>query len=152
MYTHFDRLFAYNLWASKKVLLSLEALPEADAQCLKWFSHILCAQDIWLARILGETTADMQVWEERDLDECKLAFRDSHSDWQKWLNVLAEHQLYDRCDYKTTAGEPFSNSIADILTHVVNHSTHHRAQIVARLRQLGHTPPAIDFIFWSRNV
>jgi uncharacterized damage-inducible protein DinB len=31
---------------------------------------------------------------------------------------------------------------------VVLHSTHHRGQIVARVRELGGNPPLVDYIGW----
>ena len=36
-------------------------------------------------------------------------------------------------------------ALAHLIQHVMNHSTHHRGQVVSLLRQLGHTPPNIGF-------
>jgi uncharacterized damage-inducible protein DinB len=53
--------------------------------------------------------------------------------------------------YKNTRGESFENSVRDILFHINNHSTHHRAQIAARIREAGITPPTSDYIFYRRK-
>jgi uncharacterized damage-inducible protein DinB len=39
-----------------------------------------------------------------------------------------------------------------IVTHVVNHATLHRGQIVAMLRQLGAKPPATDILWYYREL
>ena len=55
--------------------------------------------------------------------------------WSKWAE-----QLLGRPPGPTTLGE----TILQVLTH----STHHRAQANARLRELGAQPPVIDYIAW----
>ena len=38
-----------------------------------------------------------------------------------------------------------------IVTHVVNHGTHHRGQVSGFLRTMGHTPPPLDLSFYYRE-
>lgn len=152
MQSHYNYLMAYTIWANKKTLLAMEALEKPDKMCLKWFSHIISAQDIWLARLLNESIDDIPVWQEQSLEECQVAFKESHASWQKWLNMAQDHHFQDTCYYQTTTGESHQSRIGDIVTHVINHGTHHRGQILARLRELGQTPPSLDFIFWVRQT
>jgi len=42
-------------------------------------------------------------------------------------------------------------SVAQALTQVCLHSQGHRAQCATRLRLLGGTPPATDFILWVKD-
>ena len=41
-----------------------------------------------------------------------------------------------------------SPTLGQTITQVAMHSVHHRAQINARLRELGAAPPIIDYIAW----
>ena len=47
-------------------------------------------------------------------------------------------------------GEAYEGRLIDLLTHVVNHSTYHRGQVVTYLRQLGHAAPSTDLARWHR--
>lgn len=51
--------------------------------------------------------------------------------------------------YEAQMGMTFKEpSIAETMFQVVNHTTHHRAQINSRLRSLGGNPPIVDYIAW----
>ena len=43
---------------------------------------------------------------------------------------------------------PHTTSIGDTLLQVTLHSLYHRGQVNARLRQIGGTPPLVDYIAW----
>ena len=53
--------------------------------------------------------------------------------------------------YTNSSGTAFETPLRDILTHVVNHGTHHRAQIALVLREAGIAPPATDYIYFVRE-
>lgn len=53
--------------------------------------------------------------------------------------------------YANSEGTPFETPLRDILTHVANHGTHHRAQIVLVLREAKIAPPPTDYIFYVRK-
>ncbi len=53
--------------------------------------------------------------------------------------------------YRGVDGQVFAHTLADLIRHVVNHSTYHRGQLVTMLRQLGHTPPSTDFTRYLRE-
>jgi uncharacterized damage-inducible protein DinB len=43
---------------------------------------------------------------------------------------------------------PGPTSLAETILQVTSHSTYHRGQLNARLRELGLTPPLVDYIAW----
>jgi uncharacterized damage-inducible protein DinB len=43
---------------------------------------------------------------------------------------------------------PAASTLAETLQQVTMHSTYHRGQVNARLRELGAEPPLVDFIAW----
>jgi uncharacterized damage-inducible protein DinB len=44
--------------------------------------------------------------------------------------------------------EPKNPTLAETIFQVTSHSTYHRGQVNARLRELGGEPPLVDFIAW----
>jgi uncharacterized damage-inducible protein DinB len=48
-------------------------------------------------------------------------------------------------------GEKFANTIKDIVVHVINHSTYHRAQIAQLVKQSGGEPAKTDYIVYQRE-
>jgi len=146
MKRYFTDLFRYNHWANQLILGQLSG----DEQPRQWFAHILAAQIIWLNRIKA---IDFQqpVWPDDDLktlnskcDECD----------QNWLDFVMHYPLEtfeEVIRYNDTKGNPYETKLADIIIHVANHGTHHRAQISSWLRRAGHTPKPTDYIFYCRS-
>jgi len=54
--------------------------------------------------------------------------------------------------YKNSAGDQFTSTIEDILTHVTMHGAYHRGQIAASIRASGDTPTATDYIAFIRGA
>lgn len=50
--------------------------------------------------------------------------------------------------HQNSKGEEFKNIAGDILTHLVIHGQHQRAQIARVFRQAGKNPPGTDYIFF----
>jgi uncharacterized damage-inducible protein DinB len=47
-------------------------------------------------------------------------------------------------------GDTYTNSVQEILFHIINHSTYHRGQIMAQLRESGLEAISTDYIFYKR--
>lgn len=126
-------------------LLSLQ--KDIDRQVYSLYSHILTVQDLWNSRILG---ADYKygVWELLTANEWKAINESNH---QTTLAIIDENPLDKEIFYNNSSGKSFKNTIEEILYHVVNHSTHHRAQISLLLRQGNIEPIKSDYIFQIRN-
>ncbi|MCY4024828.1 MAG: damage-inducible protein DinB [Acidobacteria bacterium] len=39
-------------------------------------------------------------------------------------------------------------TLADTVVQVVTHTTHHRGQVMTRLREIGGEPPLVDYVIW----
>jgi uncharacterized damage-inducible protein DinB len=73
-------------------------------------------------------------------------------------NYIKSLQLVEVLDmeawitYKNSSGAKLSDKTKDILFHIINHSTYHRAQIALLLREQGIDPINTDYIFYKRQV
>ena len=148
MKSYLTQLYDYNRWANG---LFVDALTQSDYQNEKidgFFSHIAAAQMTWLSRMQSVEMRVPGVFERMAHEEtCDLL---NYSN-EQYLSLIAACEDFDRLiSYKTTEGVEHSNPLINLLTHVANHSTHHRSQIALLLREEGITPPASDFIFYLR--
>ncbi|WP_222982909.1 DinB family protein [Flagellimonas meishanensis] len=142
-----QQLFDYNFYCNKKLIeqcTSLERIPEKSVQL---FSHILNAHLVWNQRILGNPTK-VDVWQVHDV----ALWGDMHYDNQRtsFEIITNTDDFAKRVDYENSEGRIFANELKDILYHIVNHSTHHRGQILTDFRSAGLAPEPLDYIFYKR--
>ena len=110
-------------------------------------SHILNAHEIWMTRIL-KTPTKYGVWQLQDY--VNLAEIDQQN-FELTKQILSVKDLNEKVDYVTSTGEPYSNVLHELLFHVVNHSSYHRAQINSELKSLGIKPLITDYVFYKRQ-
>jgi uncharacterized damage-inducible protein DinB len=151
-------LIRYSGWASRKVLDAALELPTGELERPNAISHgsiagtlahIYLADRVWQERI---TAADKPLVWDASLAEAVAAWPGIQQAWESWADGLADGDLERVVPYKSINGKPAQNTAGEIITHVVNHATLHRGQIVGMIRQLGVQPPATDFIFYLREL
>ena len=147
MKAYLHQLFDYNYFCNKQLIESCAGLKKVPEKSLERFSHILNGHNIWNARI-NARNPDYGVWEIQTVE----AWGDIHYDNQResFEIITNADPLDKRISYETTDGRTYSNSLQDILFHIVNHSTHHRGQILADFRDTGLAPPIQDYIYYKR--
>ncbi|MGI9175034.1 MAG: DinB family protein [Rhodothermales bacterium] len=155
---YFTELFRYNDWATRRIIDALEE-TEADvregdalAHACRLLGHLVRAQEVWLGRIQETADATLPIWEETDV---RTAAERSEASTKAWLDFLSSSTASDFAAdvrYQNSKGQPFTNTLRQIAAHVINHSTHHRAQIALLLRQADFPPPATDYIFYARSA
>lgn len=149
---HLRHQFRHARHADGQILEVLGALgPEAAPErAVRLLAHQLRAQDVWLGRIQGE--ADLPaLWAEDALADCRARAEASHAAWQRFLKDCAPGDFSRTVRYENSTGKQFTSKLREICGHVVNHATHHRAQIAALIREAGGDPPVTDYIFWARS-
>ena len=149
MKEHYLNLWKYNDWSNRKVLDVVASSEIKNEKVILLMSHVLSAQFIWHLRIVEKSTSAFPVWEKYKLRELYSMNEDSTLNWLKILDENEE--LSNQCTYKNSKGDTYTSSLIDIMTHVINHGTHHRAQISTLLKQEGIQPPALDYIVQSRS-
>jgi uncharacterized damage-inducible protein DinB len=150
MKEYFLKLYKYNAWANNRVMKCLIAQNVKHSKILTLMSHILSAQLIWLARIQQSPTTGYHLWKERTPEELKRMTEEANS---MWLEFVEKTDNFNKeMSYNNFKGLPFTNNIEQIMIHLVNHSTYHRAQIALLLRENGMEPVNTDFITYDRVI
>lgn len=143
----FTELFDYNRAANETYIALLNANEkQLNEKCVSLINHIINAHHIWNNRIEKKELA-YGVWEIHRFTDLKLLNNGNHAMSKE---LLADYSLEHKVDYINTKGELFSNSMRDVLFHVINHSNYHRAQIATTLKSLGIEPPKSDYIVYKR--
>ena len=151
MKAYFLEMLTYNKWANDLVLNTLLAEQVTDEKSINWINHVINAEILWLDRAIGQGISVMP-WDDRPLEACQQAAQVIHQRYLAFINQKTDEELVSSIfSYHNTSGQPYSNTYGRMLAHVINHSTHHRGQIIARLRELGITPPITDYIFYLRR-
>ncbi|MBL7722684.1 MAG: DinB family protein [Chitinophagaceae bacterium] len=156
------QLAAYNVWATQRITDVILSLPEEKqkAEIASSFNslhttilHIWDAESIWWQRMkLHERfvrPSDNPKGSTRDvinglLSQSKL--------WEGWVSNASELSLDHVFQYYNNKKEPVKMHIYQMISHVFNHSSYHRGQLITILRQLGvEKLPGTDFVLWVRN-
>lgn len=139
-------LLRYTEVADQRVLESFRSgVPPEKALAL--FCHVLDAQHIWASRILGSEI----LYSPHQLHPVESLAEISKDNLKLLRQILGDVSPEQPVYYSNFAGEKFTSLAGDILFHVVNHSTYHRAQIASELRRNGIEPPVTDFILLKRQ-
>lgn len=143
----FNQLFDYNFYCNKNLIGKCLELKEVPVKTVSLFSHVLNAHHIWNMRLIGKE-AKYEVWQLHELN----TWEDIHYENQRTtFEIITNSDDFDkRVDYETTEGRVFANELKDILFHIINHSTHHRGQILSDFRANGIEPENLDFISYKR--
>lgn len=150
MLNHWIKRFQYNYWANKKVLDSIVDYDINDDKIRSAVSHLFNVEMMWFERInRGKSDRDMN--ECRSPKACRALLWESQDCFSTMLHEMEDPDFSQKRTYTNTKGEEYSNELSDLLTHVLNHSEHHRAQIVWRMRELDFEPPVTDYIFYIRE-
>ncbi len=155
-------LYAYTTWANDRVL---DAVAELDAAAFtkdlgssfpsvrETLVHLLAVDWVWLARWQGESPTGMpDSWDLSSFAAIRAKWTEVQRARTAFVAALSDADLERPVAYRTRKGEAHVNPYGEMLRHVVNHTTHHRGQLVTMLRQLGRSAPDTDLIvfYWQR--
>ena len=157
----FNRLAAYNLWANRLLTGALEQLPEADwhrplggsfTTVYETLLHIWNAESIWWQRMKLQEVVVPPADARPEKAAVVKGLLQQSAQWQQWVQQATEVALQHEFIYMNSKREAFKNPVHEVLSHLFNHGTYHRGQLVNYLRQLGaKTVPATDFIAFTRK-
>jgi uncharacterized damage-inducible protein DinB len=143
----FKEMFNYTFQFNNEVLAQMKLQEEIPEKSFSLLNHTFNAHEIWNARIFQEKSI-VGVWEVRPFETLASI---NATNYKKTLDILETCDFKSIVSYKTSNGKAFKNSIQDILFHIVNHSTYHRAQIATNFKQHDIVPIISDYIFYKRG-
>ncbi len=142
-------LYEYNRYYNERFIQCLGQHDHPE-QCRHLLSHICNTHHIWLRRAQSQAVG-LTLWESHALSELAELNTKLHQETFQLLEDTAKKDLQAPIFYQNNAGRSYVNRLSDILYHLINHSTHHRAQIALLLRQNAIDPPGSDYIFYQRG-
>jgi uncharacterized damage-inducible protein DinB len=150
-------LYRHMEWADATVWRAVLSHPAAtgDTRLRDLLLHLHTVQraflNIWMGERIEWRTADhfpdlasVEAWAQPVYSRA-YAFLDSSpaADTSRPIVLPWAGQLTQRF-----GREPQHPTLAETIFQVTSHSTYHRGQINARLREVGGEPPLVDFIAW----
>ncbi|HUP60607.1 MAG TPA: DinB family protein [Thermoanaerobaculia bacterium] len=154
---HFEALYRHMRWADALVWRSVLASPEAqaDERTYHLLLHMVQVQRAFLSVWRGEAPQWLELDTFADREALARYVRESHAKLTAHLDGVTEEQLgetmevaWKRWVEKTIGCPPAPSTRLETMQQVAQHSTYHRGQVNARLRELGVEPPLTDFIAW----
>ncbi|MEO8033546.1 MAG: DinB family protein [Acidobacteriota bacterium] len=155
-------LYRYNEWANRRLLTAAQELPSeallrdlggSDRSLRDVLAHIISAEWVWLERWRGMSPTATPDWVAAGgLTVLMEKLTEVETGRANFLRDVSDSALSSEIDFRYLSGCPGNHVLSDLLTHVVNHSTYHRGQVAAMLRQLGATPPSTDFVVFKREL
>ena len=116
-------------------------------------AHLLTAQQIWLNRCKDLPPVTTALWSRGETDTFATIIKINSESWLNYLDTLHPGDFEKIINYKNSQGDSFQSKLSDILAHVINHGTHHRAQIGQQLKFSGiEGLPNTDYIFYIRQL
>ncbi|GAB2791735.1 hypothetical protein GCM10027275_40730 [Rhabdobacter roseus] len=145
MKSFFKNLFEYNTHSNQALIQRvLELTPPEKSHRL--LSHILNAHHVWNHRMLSQPST-LEIWGVLAPEIMLATDEANHAQTEA---ILETFYFWEPISYTNSKGEAFRNTVQDILFHIVNHSTYHRAQIATDFREQGLEPLPTDYIFYKR--
>jgi uncharacterized damage-inducible protein DinB len=153
----FRQLIAYNQWADERILAALAGLSaeELDRPREAYFGslsvnlwHTVWAEELWLARWKGVAGPPM---ERPAAPDWPALFAAAHAGLCDFVAGRVSADFDQVLHYRNTKGEPFAMPLGQLVTHVVNHGTQHRAESGLLLERLGRSPGNLDYLIFART-
>ena len=152
--------YAYNEWANSRILKAAENVSVAQLTTpneLGWGSllgalvHILDAEFGWFNFLFDRGPDEiLNVEAFADVAALSRRWRQQNAVTRQCLDSLKNGDL-SRVHSSERNGKTYNWVLWQVLVHVVNHGTQHRAECAALLTGFGHSPGDMDFTLFLRQ-
>ncbi len=147
MKAFFNQIFDYNFYCNKKIIDQCIAMETVSEETISLFSCILNTHHIWNSRILkvAPTYTLKQIHSVKEWGD--IHYENQRSSFEITSNA---DDFEDRIDYENSEGRLFTNTLQDMLFHIINFSTQHRGKIEVDFNKIGVDPLILDFALYKR--
>ena len=150
MKSYFIRLLNYDHFANTKIA-DLIIQTGATGKPVEIMAHLLTAQQTWLKRLKKISAPLTPLWPDWPAEAFTTIIDDNYQQLLAYLEAMQPDDFDVVIEYKNSVGD-FKTAVSDILAHLINHGTHHRAQIGTLLKMDGATLPGLDYVLYLRNL
>ena len=143
-------LFAYNRWANRRLLVAASLISRDDfsrdmhasfGSVRGTLIHLLWGEGRWLQFWKdGSLIPDADPDEYPNVAALETAWEQIEEAQHAFAADLTDERLASTMKVKEN-----QYTLAELVQHILNHSTYHRGQVALLLRQIGHRPPSTDF-------
>ena len=150
-------LLRHMQWADAEIWRALDATAGAtsDEKLMTIVRHLHVVQRCFYLMWIGAEIKSEELYAERDPDTLRQWARTCYPDADSFVARTESPALSDIVvmpwlpHFAEQLGRPLqAPTLADTLVQLPAHSTYHRGQVNARLRELGGEPPLVDYIAW----
>lgn len=106
--------------------------------------HIFNCEGFWISALQGLDFTDRDPADFPSIADTVLFQQEVSRRTDAYLSTLTDHQLNADTELRFPDGDRAVRTPALVLHHVFTHAFHHKGQIVAMCRQLGHPAPDTD--------
>lgn len=156
-----QQLYDYNYWAHRRVWKCVTQLSEEELDHPIDYSigsiraqlvHTMSAEDVWFSRMAGYSPAGLlHPADFPTKTHIRTKWNAIEQHVRTVIGELDAEKLAGDIVYQRTNGEKQSTPLLDILLHLINHGTDHRAQTLAAIDQIGGETIAQDLIVYLRQ-
>lgn len=150
-------LSAYNWWANQKLLDAASRLSaeELDRDTGATFGsiganlrHIVAAEMGWHSVLAGiQLQRPEGLRSPAPMSDIREWYEDSRGRLDSYAAAITDDSIVADV-HAERGGQTYAWPAWQVLTHVVNHGTQHRAETGGALAALGHSPGDLDFIYF----
>ena len=162
--TYYQELAAYNVWANELFIGQfIQTAQEIwEAPIVNSFPtigdtvlHTAAAERVWIDRMNQKSNIVWlpNVMKATDKQNVLQIWREASLDLQALVEQFDNDKLQEGITITRINGDQFYMSNYQMLTHVFNHSTYHRGQMLTLLRQSGaYSVPSTDIMLYYRMI
>lgn len=139
--------FEFDFQANNHWIDSIEQQNLTDNfEIRRQLCHILNVHHLWISRLNGENVISND-WDDLPFYAWKKLNRENSAQTQLFI---INKDIAGETEYTDSEGNLQRKSSGDILYHILQHSTHHRAVINSLIKKFGVIPVEMNFIAWKQ--
>jgi uncharacterized damage-inducible protein DinB len=152
-----EGILKFHSWTHSSLNLLLDHLstiPHADYEKVlpsfgfptlrEQMIHVFNCEGFWIYTLQGVRYVDYDPAKLSAVADAQILQQEVRARTQTYLSNLTEQQLNTNADLHFAGGDKAVRTPALVLHHVLTHAFHHKGQVVAMCRELGHPAPDTD--------